>query len=146
MLCAVCTVMAENINALVLHLASGNQVVYMLEEQPVVTFENDDLVITAQSKAVRYLLSDVVQFTYKEESSGISQLIHSNASFSIEGNNITVSCFEPLSEISVLSVSGAPLVVVKTDANGNASFAIPTQANGVCVIRSSVANFKIALR
>jgi len=57
-------VQAEEINALVLHMASGKQVTCLLDEQPVVTFKGDELVLTTHMNVVSYKAADLQKFTY----------------------------------------------------------------------------------
>ena len=80
-------VSAENNNALVLHMANGKLVTYLLDDLPIVTFEDDELVITTPNNVVSYQDGDVVKFTYSYvDPSKVSQTTMSDTMFKFEGN------------------------------------------------------------
>ena len=137
-------VSAENNNALVLHMANGKLVTYLLDDLPIVTFEDDELVITTPNNVVSYQDGDVVKFTYSYvDPSKVSQTTMSDTMFKFEGNVLCAYNLEPLSDVSVFSVDGALITSAKTGANGEITLSIPQQSGNVVVVKTSVANFKI---
>lgn len=50
--------------ALIVHLTSGQQVEFLLDEQPVITFSDTQMLITTQMNVVAFPASDVRKFTY----------------------------------------------------------------------------------
>ena len=137
-------VSAENNNALVLHMANGKLVTYLLDDLPIVTFEDDELVITTPNHVVSYQDGDVVKFTYSYvDPSKVSQTTMSDTMFKFEGNVLCAYNLEPLSDVSVFSVDGALITSAKTGANGEITLSIPQQSGNVVVVKTSVANFKI---
>lgn len=135
--------MATELNAIVLMLASGSQVTFMLDEQPKVTFQGDDLTITTHLNEVTYASSDVLKFIYsKVNTDGICS-VSTNASFSIIGNVLVANNLVPNSEITVYSVDGLLLVSDRTDYNGSVSVTLPKISNNVYLIKTKTANFKI---
>lgn len=137
-------VSAENNNALVLHMANGKLVTYLLDDLPIVTFEDDELVITTPNNVVSYQDGDVVKFTYSYvDPSKVSQTTMSDTMFKFEGNVLCAYNLEPLSDVSVFSVDGALITSAKTGANGEITLSIPQQSGNVVVVKTSVANFKM---
>ena len=137
-------VSAENNNALVLHMANGKLVTYLLDDLPIVTFEDDELVITTPNNVVSYQDGDVVKFTYSYvDPSKVSQTTMSDTMFKFEGNVLRAYNLEPLSDVSVFSVDGALITSAKTGANGEITLSIPQQSGNVVVVKTSVANFKM---
>ena len=137
-------VSAENNNALVLHMANGKLVTYLLDDLPIVTFEDDELVITTPNNVVSYQDGDVVKFTYSYvDPSKVSQTTLSDTMFKFEGNVLCAYNLEPLSDVSVFSVDGALITSAKTGANGEITLSIPQQSGNVVVVKTSVANFKM---
>ena len=137
-------VSAENNNALVLHMANGKLVTYLLDDLPIVTFEDDELVITTPNNVVSYQDGDVVKFTYPYvDPSKVSQTTMSDTMFKFEGNVLCAYNLEPLSDVSVFSVDGALITSAKTGANGEITLSIPQQSGNVVVVKTSVANFKM---
>lgn len=136
--------LAEDINALMLHLASGKQVVCMLDEKPVVTFSGDELVLTTHMNQVSYQSADVLKFTYLYvEPSGVSQVSTPPCIFSFRGNTLAVEGAEPDTQISVYSVDGSLIASEKANKKGAASIKLSEQSGKVYVVKTSVANFKI---
>ena len=137
-------VSAENNNTLVLHMANGKLVTYLLDDLPIVTFEDDELVITTPNNVVSYQDGDVVKFTYSYvDPSKVSQTTMSDTMFKFEGNVLCAYNLEPLSDVSVFSVDGALITSAKTGANGEITLSIPQQSGNVVVVKTSVANFKM---
>lgn len=135
---------AESINALMLHLASGKQVVCMLDEQPIVTFEGDELVLTTHMNVVRYQATDVIRFTYTAvDHAGIAEARISVTSFSFDGDVLRANSLAPKSDVTVYTTEGTLVASSKTDKSGNVSLSLPRQAGVVYVVKTSVANFKI---
>lgn len=135
---------AEDINAMMLHLASGKQVICLLDEKPIVTFSGDELVLTTHMNKVSYQSADVLKFTYLYvDPAGINQVGVPQIMFSFCGNALSVTGAEPDSQISVYSVDGALVASTKTNKKGAASISLPEQSGKVYVVKTSVANFKI---
>lgn len=135
---------AEDINAMMLHLASGKQVICLLDEKPIVTFSGDELVLTTHMNEVSYQSADVLKFTYLYvDPAGIDQVGVPQSMFSFRGNALSVSGAEPDSQIAVYSVDGALVASAKADKKGAASIILPELSGKVYVVKTSVANFKI---
>lgn len=136
--------LAEDANALMLHLASGKQVVCLLDEKPVITFRGDELVLTTHMNKVSYQSADVLKFTYLyADPSDISQVRMSNGMFYFVGNSLSVSGVEPNSLVAVYSVDGIFVASATTDKKGDATINLPEQKGKVYVVKTTVANFKI---
>ena len=136
--------LAEDVNALMLHLASGTQVVCLLDEKPVITFRGDELVLTTHMNKVSYQSADVLKFTYLyADPSDISQVRMSNGMFYFVGNSLSVSGVEPNSLVAVYSVDGIFVASATTDKKGDATINLPEQKGKVYVVKTTVANFKI---
>lgn len=135
---------AEDINALMLHLASGKQVVCMLDEKPVVSFCGDELILTTHMNEVRYQSEDVLKFTYFHDGpTNVGKAEISQSRFLFSENTLSVIGAEPDSQITVYSLDGILIVSAKTDKNGSATVSLPEQSGKVYVVKTSIANFKI---
>lgn len=136
---------AEDIDALKLHLASGKQVVCLLEERPVVTFTNDEVVITTHMHEVRYQSTDVLKFTYiNVEEDGIHSPQFDQELIRLDGNNLSLYGLAFDSPVSVYTADGVLVASVKADKRGTVSVVLPEQSGKVYVVKTSVANFKIS--
>lgn len=135
---------AEDSNAMMLHLASGKQVICMLDERPVVTFGDDELILSTHMNEVSYKSADVLKFTYLYvDPSGVSPVSVPHCMFSFRGDALSVAGAEPNSQIAVYSADGTLVVSAKADKRGIVSIVLPGQSGKVYVVKTSVANFKI---
>lgn len=134
---------AEDINALKLHLASGKQIICMLDEKPVVSFCNEELILTTHISKVSYQSSDVLKFTYLYvEPSNINQTLMQSL-FTLKDNTLSIIGVEPGSHIAVYSLDGLLVVSTWADKKGSTSIALNEQSGKVYIVKTSVANFKI---
>ena len=134
----------ENVNALVLHLSSGNRVTYLLDEKPVVTFKGGELVITTHMNVISYQESGVTKFTFAYADPSDISSVKSGSTFSFNGKALQVSNLAPLSQVSVYTQGGVLVTSAKTDSNGSVMLTLPEQSGAVYVVKTSVANFKIS--
>ncbi len=135
---------AEDINAMMLHLASGKQVVYLLDENPIVAFNGDELVLTTHMNEVSYQSADVLKFTYLYvDPTGVNMVNAPQNMFSFSENGLAVTGAEPDTQIALYTVDGALVASAKTSRNGAATISLPEQSGKVYVVKTSVANFKI---
>lgn len=135
---------AEEACALMLHLASGKQVVCLLDERPVVTFTDVEVVLTTHMHEVRYQSVDVQKFTYTNvEVDGINALPLDQGLVRMEGNTLCLDGFASDSEVSVYTADGIIVAESHTDGHGAASISLPGQSGKVYVVKTSIANFKI---
>lgn len=135
---------AEEINALCLHLASGKQITCLLDERPVVTFNDDELVMTTHMNQVSYRSSDVLKFTYAYVP--LSEIIDakfSNAMFNFGKNTLQATNIEPSSKVEIYTADGILIDSSLSDANGNVTLNMSAQSGKVYIVKTSVANFKI---
>lgn len=127
-----------------LHLASGKEVVCLLDERPVVTFTDDEVVLTTHMHEVRYQSVDVLKFTYANvEVDGINALPSDRGLVRMDGNTLCLDGFASDSEVSVYTADGIVVAKSHTDGHGAASISLPRQSGKVYVIKTSIANFKI---
>lgn len=134
------------ISALKIHCKSGDAVTILLGERPLVTFANNDLMLTTQTHVVCYPADEVLKFTYLDEDeviTGIGQAHQSGSVFSFVDENLQVKHLVPESAVSVYTVDGKLLVTAQTDAQGSATLALPEVAGGVYVVKTPSVTFKL---
>lgn len=137
--------LAEDVNAIMLHLSSGNQVICLLDEKPVITFSGDDVKLTTHMNELTYPLAEVLKFTYMYVgTSGASNVGEMHSMFSFSGNSLYVTGAEPNSAISVCSIDGVLVASVKTGQDGSVNIVLPEYPGKVYIVKSSIAVFKIA--
>ncbi len=143
-LCLADKAAAEEANALTLWMASGKKVVCLLDKQPVVTFKDEEIVLTTRMNVVRYPSAEVVKFTYSYvDPAGITMPDVAEAGFVFDGNYIRAFNLEPRSWIEVYSVDGRRLSKSIADGRGCAVVSVIAGSGNTYVIKTSVADFKI---
>ena len=135
---------AEEINALCLHLASGKQITCLLDERPVVTLRDDELVVTTHLNKVSYKSGDVLKFTYTYvDPSGIMETKFRNAVFNFGKNTLQATNIEPSSKVEIYTTDGIMVASSVADVDGNVTMELSAQSGKVYIVKTSVANFKI---
>ncbi len=81
------TVLAQNV--LSVHSKTGAVVCYAFSEKPVITYENDVLVLRTEKTCVEYPLSDLAKLTFCEEKTAVESITASG----IKGNS-TIRIFD----------------------------------------------------
>lgn len=135
---------SEEINALRIHSKSGKNVTILLDENPVVRFEGNDLVVTTHMNVVNYSSADVVKFTYVSVSPDdvrTPNLLGTVISF--EKESVKVANLAPQTLVSVYTVDGKLISSATTDSKGCASLKLPEQSASVYIINAPSLTFKI---
>lgn len=139
--------LAEDINALMLHLVSNRQVVFMLDEKPVITFRGDELVLSTHLSEVSYQSVHVNKFTYIfVDSNEIERMEEPRCLITLQGETLSAIGLEPNSKIGVYTVDGNLISTAIADKKGAATVILPNQSAKVFIVKTSAANFKISQR
>lgn len=99
--------------ALKLSMLDGSTFSYVLEEQPVLTIEGENVNIATSDASASYKRADVKDFTFVNEPSGIKEITDSESYISYDGRCLAV----PGSEITIYSLSGSRVAVARESVN-----------------------------
>lgn len=136
---------AEEINAMLLKFTSGMSVVFQLDEQPVMTFEGDELVLTTHMSRVSYEAKAVAGFSYTYvDPADIGIKGMPKCILQLENNMLIATGLEPKSLIEVYDIEGRFVASEVTDGNGSVKLMLPILRGALYVVKTSVANFKIS--
>lgn len=131
-------------NALMLHRSNGQSVTIMFDELPVVTFSNNDLVVTTHMNTVCFPASDVARFTYLTvEPDGISNPSAYGILFTFGENTLNVSNVAPSSPLQVYAVDGVLLYSTVSDSRGNVNVPLQGASGTVYLVKTSSVTFKV---
>lgn len=130
-------------NAMKLWLQNNKQITFLLDDQPVLSFEGSDLTVKTHLNNFSYDSADIKKYTIEYvDPSGISGVTGSIV-FSIE-NGALVACNLPASSpVSIYSVDGKLLKTQTTDRNGHIRIPLENIGSSVVLVKTSIANFKI---
>lgn len=136
-------------------LTDGSRYAYALGEHPVVTYSNDELLLTTKEQQVTYSASEVHKFTfslsditYKGElppSTAVSSQ-EQHPLLDIRHGDIFLSGCRPGSVINVYGADGKHLQTVSANDNGNASLSTVFYPSGVYIIKTETITHKIIKR
>lgn len=146
---AVCSLssLAEDINALLLHLSTGNPVCFMLEKFPSIKFEGEELVINCNEDEIRYYSSEVKKITYSYiDPAGINNVELSQNFYYFDGKSLMVKEIVPNSFVYIYKSDGRLVSKIETDDKGNARIPLPAVSKEIFFVKTAIANFKITIR
>ncbi len=138
---------SDGINAMLLQGPSDFKFTILLDDQPVVSFSDDDLVIsTHMGASVSIPSSHVTKWTYvkDEEATGISNAARFGSLLSFDGKHIGLTNLAPSTAVQVYTADGALVASGTTDSRGCVSLSMPEKAGGVYVNKTSTVTFKIS--
>lgn len=127
-----------------LQLASGKQITILLEDEPKLTFENDDIVITTRRRTIRCESNDLLKFTYiniDKLSLDEAQVDEVRVYFTDEG--ISASNLKPYSELVIYSQEGKLIYTSRADEYGYYNANFKAQKGLVYIIKTTERTFKM---
>ena len=136
----------DAINAMLLEGPSDYKCTILLDDQPVVSFSDDYLVITTHMGAsVSFPSSHVTKWTYvrDEEATGINNASRFGSVLSFDGKHLGMSHLAPSTAVQVYTADGALVSSGTTDSWGSVSLSVPEQPGAVYVVKTSTVTFKI---
>lgn len=145
----------EPIYYFVVWLNNGNRYAYALDEHPVVTYSNGELLFDTRYQQVSYMATAVRKFTFSasdvthEEQSPPSTGIESveqEQLHIIQQGDVYFSGCKAGSNVSIYSIGGKILYTTEIDANGNACLMLSSYPSGVYIIKTEKVTHKIIKR
>lgn len=136
-------VSAEDGNAMVVETKGGNQVTFLFDTKPEMTFAGENVEIKSTTETVAYPMSDVVQVRFEYIPTGIGKVENGDLSFRFNGGTLEAEGLAPMSMVAVYSVDGAECLRGKADAGGRAELAIGGLKAGVYVVKAGNVSYKI---
>lgn len=135
---------AENNPGVNLHFASGEQMVIQLEDEPMFTFENDDIVITTNKIILRFSSNELLKFTHVNiYPSSVENLETEKVRVCFTKDGIYASNLKPHSKFSVYSQDGKLVCSSLANENGTVNVSFHTHKGLVYIIKTDSIDFKI---
>ena len=137
---------SDGINAMLLQGSSDFRFTILLDDQPVVTFSDDYLVVTTHMSAVSIPSSLVTKWTYvkDDEATSINNATRFGSVLSFDGKHLGMTHLEPSSAVQIYTADGALVASGTTDSRGNVSLSVPERQGAVYLIKTSTVTFKIS--
>lgn len=121
----------------------GSKISFLLDNNPVITYQNDNLVINKDAKTT-YSLEDIKNYHFTESDDSKVEMFSSNTMNIVWLDDATIEVKNAMSNTVVMltAVNGVVVANTKADSEGKATVKIPNQA-GVYVLSAGNQSFKI---
>ena len=126
--------------------ADGTIVSFSLNEVPVTTYADGNLVIKTTKTTVTYPLEQVKKYTYSSVTDALSAPKSESATLSKDGETLTFSGLKPQTPISIYNVSGQLVRTLKARGLGNTTVSVANLPVGVYVVKVNGVTYKITKR
>lgn len=136
--------MADNL-VLQVWQADGKVMNINLNEQPVTTYSDGQLIITTTKTTVTFPLEQVVKYTYTD-ATGISSPEVVGSKMSADGESITFTGLKPNTPVYLYTVAGQLVKTVTATGQSKTTVSVSGFPVGVYVVKANGVTFKITKR
>lgn len=126
-------------------LADGKVMNINLNEQPVTTYSDGQLIITTTKTTVTFPLEQVVKYTYTD-ATGISSPEAVGSKMSADGESITFTGLKPNTPVYLYTVAGQLVKTVTATGQSKTTVSVSGFPVGVYVVKANGVTFKITKR
>lgn len=132
-------------NTLNVHQKDGQTFSFGFDEKPVITFTDNELVLTSSGTEAWFQLVEIAKFTFDDEGTAVKGIKDdtSNAAISLDEYSISLTGAKPETEVRLIASDGKVLKSYKTDRSGSAQFSIAELPAGTYIISSESLDVKI---
>ena len=125
--------------------SDGKVVNIDLNEQPVTTYSDGNLIITTTKTTITYPLEKVVKYTYVS-AEGIESIDAMNTKFSQDGETLTFSGLSQGTEIAVYASSGQMMRKTNAGPQAKTTVSVSDLPPGVYLVKVNSVTYKITKR
>ena len=126
--------------------SDGTVVSFSLDEVPVTTYTDGNLVIKTTKTTVTYPLEQVKKYTYSSVTDALFAPKSESATLSQDGEMLTFTGLKPQTHISVYNVSGQLVRTLKARSLGKTTVSVANLPVGVYVVKVNGVTYKITKR
>ncbi len=131
---------ADNETNLVIRQKAGNETIFSLESNPVITFEDEYLNVRNDFTSISFPIADIDQYSVTTPS-GISEM-RSQPRFA--NGQVTINDLPKGTKAYVHSLDGKVIREIPSDGMGTVTFSVRDLPKGTYVISAANTRFKIA--
>ena len=123
---------------------NGEKISFLLSSSPIVSFNEQSLIIKTDNETVFYPISEYRSFSIDNVQSDLDEVTnpHPNPSFYFN-ENFVVNGLKPSSKVSIYNILGFLISEGSTDENGSLILPINANKGSIFVVSTSVGNFKV---
>ena len=137
--------MADGVRFLVVNAKDGTKTTFALADEPKVSCKAGELTIVSKNTTFSMGLSDVQNYVFSEESTGIIEVMK-DGGFKIEHGCVVLNGLSAGSPVSAYLQDGRLAKECKADANGTAVMDLSDLPKGVVILHSNKTDIKIINR
>lgn len=137
--------LADGVQFLVVNGKDGTKTTFALADNPKLSCKNSELTVEAGSRTFTLSLSDVQNYQFSAEPTGIEEVMK-DGSVKIENGSVVFSGLNAGGVVSVYLQDGRLLKDSKADVGGNAVVKLSNLPKGILIIHSNKKDIKIINR
>lgn len=133
-------------NAIVVHQVDGSATAFAFSEQPVITYNKEDLVLTTKNITVQYPLAMLRKIAVEGQADIITSIEDTpivDYSFTFTNEGTSVQGEEPGTPFYVFDTKGMKIAQGNIDAQGKANIPTTTLSPGIYIIKTQSTSFKV---
>ena len=143
LIAAAVTLKAEELSSFILNTKDDSKVEFRFASNPVITFDEADLLITdASETSVRYPMADVVNIVFSTYTSSVKDVDADHIVVNLTRDLLTVSGLQAGDDVNIYNVDGALLAVAMADSDGSVALSLADLAAGGCIDNMPGKTFK----
>lgn len=138
-----CSLMAGAQNAISIHQKDGKVANFAFSEKPIVTYADNQLVITTTKTSVQYPLYLLQKIDFALSEATAVEQVKPDAKFRFTDGTLYISGGTPGSQVYIYNMSGMTEGQYRIDDAGNAVISLQSLSKGHYIVKTSRFTFKI---
>lgn len=137
-----CSLMAGAQNAISIHQKDGKVANFAFSEKPIVTYADNQLVITTTKTSVQYPLYLLQKIDFELEDATSIEQVKLDAKFRFTDGTLYITGGAPGSQVVIYDIRGMTAGQYRIDDAGNAVISLQSLSKGLYIVKTNHFTFK----
>ncbi len=137
-----CSLMAGAQNAISIHQKDGKVANFAFSEKPIVTYADNQLVITTTKTSVQYPLYLLQKIDFELTDATAIEQVKPDAKFRFTDGTLYITGGDPGSQVVIYDMRGMTEGQYRTDDAGNAVISLQSLSKGLYIVKTNHFTFK----
>lgn len=137
-----CSLMAGAQNAISIHQKDGKVANFAFSEKPVVTYADNQLVITTTKTSVQYPLYLLQKIDFELTDATAIEQVKPDAKFRFTDGTLYITGGDPGSQVVIYNMQGMTAGQYRIDDAGNAVISLQSLSKGLYIVKTNHFTFK----
>ena len=137
-----CSLMAGAQNAISIHQKDGKVANFAFSEKPIVTYADNQLVITTTKTSVQYPLYMLQKIGFQLTDATAIEQVKPDAKFRFTDGTLYISGGDPGSQVVIYDMRGMTAGQYRIDDAGNAVISLQSLSKGLYIVKTNHFTFK----